>query len=345
MFRFEHYEYLWAITLLVPITGLYLYYLWWRKSSLKKFGRTELVQQLTPGLTRWANPVKFVLVALAYAFIVLGFANPQIGTKQEKVKRQGIDVVVALDVSNSMLSEDVKPNRLLRAKNFISNFLNELHNDRMGLVVFAGKAYLQMPLTVDYGAAKMYLKTINTNMVPTQGTNIGEAIDLARQSLQSDEKDNKSKALIIITDGEDNEGGVEDAIEEAKKEGIKVFTLGIGTDNGAPIPVGNDYKRDESGNIVLTKMNEQMLRDIATKGNGKYLRLGSGKEEVNAILKELGRISTKQFEELVFTDFDDQFQWCLGIALVLLLIEWWISERRSSSWFSTFFVHEKSTAV
>lgn len=345
MFRFEHFEYLWALTLLVPITGLYLYYLWWRKNSLKKFGRTELVQQLTPSLARWANPVKFVLVALAYVFIVLGFANPQIGTKQEKVKRQGIDVVVALDVSNSMLSEDVKPNRLLRAKNFISNFLNELHNDRMGLVVFAGKAYLQMPLTVDYGAAKMYLKTINTNMVPTQGTNIGEAIDLARQSLQSDEQDNKSKALIIITDGEDNEGGVDDALEEAKKEGIKVFTLGVGTDNGAPIPVGNDYKRDESGNIVLTKMNEQMLRDIATKGNGKYLRLGSGKDEVNAILKELGRISTKQFEELVFTDFDDQFQWMLGIALVLLLIEWWISERKSSSWFSKLFANEKSTAV
>jgi len=328
MFRFEHIEYLWLLLALVPVLILFLLFQRWRSQGLKSFGKTNLVMQLIPDFSKGKQVLKFVLLSLAYSFIVLGFANPQIGTKQEKVKRNGIDVIIAMDVSNSMLSEDIKPNRLLRAKNFVSNFIDELHNDRLGMIVFAGRAYLQMPLTVDYSAARMYLKSLSPGLIPTQGTNFAEAVDLARKSFVQGE--NRHKALIIITDGEDNEGGAEEEIAAAVKEGLKVFTIGVGTDNGGPIPFGNDFKRDEDGNIVLSKMNQDMLRDLAAKGNGKYFRLGSGNEEINAIFKELGRIGTKEFEEMVFTDFDDQFQWCLAIAALLLLIDWWISERKFS---------------
>ena len=331
MFRFEHIEYLWLLFAIVPAALLFIIFYFWRREAIRKIGNRSLVLQLIPDFSNRKHVTKFILFTLAYAFVILGFANPQLGTKQEKVKREGIDVIIALDVSNSMMSEDIRPSRLDRAKNFVSNFIDKLSNDRLGMIVFAGNAYLQMPLTVDYSAAKLYLHTINTSMIPTQGTNFAEAIDLARQSFVKEE--NTHKALIIITDGEDNEGGVDEKIEEAAKEGIKIFTIGVGSENGAPIPVGNDFKRDENGNIVLSKLNETMLQQIAVKGNGKFYMLGSGNDEVDALLKELKGISSKQFEELVFTDFDDYFQYCLAIAVVFLLIEWWLSERRTRfSW-------------
>ena len=327
-FRFEHKEYLWCLWVLLPIALAFIGFQYWRNRNLNRFAKSALLLQLTPEISFNKHLIKFILLALAFQFIVLGFANPQLGTKQEKVKREGIDVMVAMDVSNSMLSEDIKPNRLLRAKNFVSNFMSELHNDRLGIVVFAGRGYLQMPLTVDYSAGRMYLKSINTNLVPTQGTNIAEAINLARQSFVQEDK--KSKALIIITDGEDNEGGTDEAIAQAVEAGIKIFTIGVGTDAGGTIPAGSDVKRDENNNPVITKMNTQMLREIANKGNGKYYQLGTGKQEVTAILKQLGRIGTKNFEELVFTDYDDKFQWCLAVAAILLLLEWMLSERKFS---------------
>ncbi|HYV91815.1 MAG TPA: VWA domain-containing protein [Chitinophagales bacterium] len=327
MFRFEHIEYLWLLLGAIPAAALFIFFFIWRRRAIGRFGNRTLVLQLIPDFSNRRPFIKFILLLFAYVFVILGFANPQIGTKQEKIKRQGIDVMIALDISNSMMTEDVKPSRLDRAKNFISNFIDKLNNDRLGMVVFAGNAYMQMPLTVDYSAARMYLRTINPSMIPTQGTNIGAAIDLAMQGFVKGETTHK--ALIIITDGEDNEGGVEEKIQEAVKQGIKIFTIGIGSPNGSPIPMGNDFKRDESGNIVLSKLDEQMLRDIATKGNGKFFLLGSGNEEVDALLKDLKGISTKQFEEMVFTDFDDHFQWCLTIAALLLLIEWWLSERKS----------------
>lgn len=326
MFRFEHIEYLWLLLAVIPMAGLFVYFVFWRRKAIARFGKRQLVLQLIPDFSVGKPVAKFMLVALAYIFIILGLANPQIGTKQEKVKRQGIDVIIALDVSNSMLSDDVKPNRLDRAKNFISNFIDKLNSDRLGMIVFAGNAYLQMPLTVDYSAAKMYLRTINTNLVPTQGTNIAEAINLAGQSFVKE--DNSHKALIIITDGEDNEGGVDEAIDKAEKEGTKIYTIGVGSENGSPIPMENNFKRDESGNIVLSKLNTEMLKDIARKGEGKFYRLGSGNEEVVSLIKDLKGISSKQFEELVFTDFNDQFQWCMALAAIFLFLEWWLSERK-----------------
>ena len=328
MFRFEHIAYLYLLLLLIPVLLLFLFFQNWRKRSIARFGTASLVYQLIPDFSDGKQIIKFILLVLAYTFLILGIANPQIGTKQEKVKRSGIDVVIALDVSRSMLAEDVQPNRLSKAKNFISNFVDQLKNDRLAMVVFAGRAYLQMPLSVDYSAAKLYLKTVGTESVPTQGTNIGEAIDLANESFA--QGDNKSKALIIISDGEDNEPGVEEALESAAKNGVKVFTIAVGTDKGSPIPQPNgDFKRDGSGNIVLSKVNIEAMRNYAAKGNGKSFVLGNGKEEIDAIFKELGRIGTKDFEEMVFTDYDDKFQYCLAIAALLLIIEFMLSERKS----------------
>jgi Ca-activated chloride channel homolog len=325
-FRFAHKDYLWGICAIAPAIVLFTFFHVWRERHLERFASSKLIDQLIPESAFDKHLVKFILLSLAFEFIVIGFAGPQIGTKQKRVKRQGIDVMIALDVSNSMLSEDVKPSRLGRAKNFISNFIDSLQNDRLGMVVFAGRAYLQMPLTVDYSAAKMYLKTVSPAMVPTQGTDIASAINMADQAFSAGE--NAHKALIIISDGEDNEGGVEEAEAEATSHGVKIFTIGVGSENGSPIPSGADYKRDEAGNIVLSKLNQDMLRDIAAKGNGKFFLLGSGRDEIGAIFKELGRISTRQYEDLTFTDFDDQFQWCLAIAAVLLVIEWWLNERK-----------------
>jgi Ca-activated chloride channel family protein len=328
MFRFQHKEFLYLLVLLIPVLLLFIVFQRWRKKSIAKFGTASLVYQLIPDFSNGKQIIKFILLSFAFIFLVLGLANPQIGTKQEKVKRQGIDVVIALDVSKSMLAEDVQPNRLARAKNFISNFIDQLHNDRLALVVFAGRAYLQMPLSVDYSAAKLYLKTISTESVPTQGTSISDAIDMANESFA--QGDNKSKALIIISDGEDHEAGVDEALEAAAKTGIKVFTLAVGTDKGSPIPLPNgDYKRDAEGNIVLSKVNFEAMKEYAQKGNGKAYVLGSGKDEVHDILKELGRIGTKDLEDVVFTDYDDKFQYCLIIAVLLLLAEFMLSERKS----------------
>jgi len=325
-FRFAHKEFLWMLCAMAPALILFTAFHVWRETNLHRFAKPGLLDQLIPESSFNKLLFKFILLGLAFEFIVIGFAGPQIGTKQEKVKRQGIDVMVALDVSNSMMSEDVKPSRLGRAKNFISNFIDSLQNDRLGMIAFAGRAYLQMPLTVDYGAAKMYLKTMAPGMVPTQGTNIAEAIDLANKGFVQEEKTHK--ALVIISDGEDNEGGVDEAVAEAVKSGVKIFTIGVGSENGAPIPSGTDFKRDEEGKIVLSKLNQDMMRDIAAKGGGKFFLLGSGKDEITSIFKELGRINTKDYEELTFTDFDEQYQWCLIIAAVLLFIEWIISERK-----------------
>ena len=328
MFRFEHIQYLYLLIILVPVLLLFIYFYTWRKKSIARFGTASLVYKLIPDFSDGKQMLKFILLSLAYTSLVLALADPQIGTRQEKVKRNGIDVVVALDVSRSMLAQDVQPDRLTRAKQFISNFVDELSNDRFAMIVFAGRAYLQMPLSVDYSAAKLYLKTVNTESVPTQGTNISQALELANETFAKG--DNKSKALIIISDGEDNEPGVEEALEQASKNGIKVFTIAVGSDKGSPIPLANgDYKRDAQNNIVLSKVNIEAMRDYAAKSGGKSFVLGNGKAEIDAIFKELGRITTKEIDETVFTEFDDKFQYCLLAAVFFLVLEFMLSERRS----------------
>lgn len=327
MFRFEHKEFLWLLALLVPAVVLFIYWLQWKKRTIKRFGNPELMAQLSPMRSAKILVVKFILLSLAFVFLVLAIANPQIGTRAEKVKRSGIDVVIALDVSKSMLAEDVQPNRLAKAKNFISHFIDELKNDRLGMIVFAGRAYLQMPQTVDYSAAKMYLKTVSPEMIPTQGTAIELAVHLAQDALAKSEA--KSKAVILISDGEDNEEGGLEAIEEAAKKGIKVYTVAVGSEKGAPIPLANgDFKRDGDGNIVLSKVNTDVMRQYAMAGNGKAYLLNNSNDVVRAVLNDLGKLETKDFEELVYTDFDDQFVYFLLVALVFLLADFFLFERK-----------------
>jgi Ca-activated chloride channel family protein len=271
----------------------------------------------------------------AFTSLVIAIANPQIGTKYEKVKRSGVDVMIALDVSKSMLAEDIKPSRLDRSKQFISRFIERLQNDRIGLIVFAGKAYLQMPITIDYSAAKLFLRNINTEMVPTQGTAIAEAIQLAINAF--DAKDKKHKVLVIITDGENHEGNVLEMAEEATQQGIVIYTVGVGSPKGAPIPIYRngiqaDFKRDKEGNIILSKLNETALQQLAVKGDGKYFRLSAGSQEIESIISEISGMEKKDFEESIFTDYEDQFQYFILLSIVLLVIEFFISERKSLWW-------------
>jgi Ca-activated chloride channel homolog len=332
MTKFENIQYLYALLGLIPLTLLFVWYHFWRKRAYQKLGELNLIEQLAPERSKRKHIIKFVLLFIAFVFLIIGIANPQIGTKYEKVKRSGVDVMIALDVSKSMLAEDIKPNRLERSKQFISRLIDKLQNDRIGLIVFAGNAYLQMPITIDYSAAKLFLRNINTDMVPTQGTAITEAIQLSVKSFNQDEK--KHKVLIIISDGEDHQGDAVAAAEEASKEGIVVHALGVGSPKGAPIPsyrngVQADYKRDESGNIVLSKLNETALQQIAVKGDGKYFRLASGTQEIDAVIAEISAMEKKDFEERVFTDYENQFQYFLAVALLFITLEFFLSEKKT----------------
>lgn len=332
MFRFEYIEYLYALGVIPILWMLFWFGMRWRKNALNKFGERNLILQLIPDYPHYKHQIKFSLLMLALAFLILALANPQLGSKLEKVKRKGVDVIIAMDVSSSMLAEDVRPNRLERTKQFVSKLIDKLQNDRVGLIVFAGQAYLQMPVTIDYAAAKMFLNQINTEMVPSQGTVIGGAVRLAMRSFQV--KENKHKVLVIITDGEGHEDDALEAVNEAAKEGVIVHTVGVGSVQGAPIPVYRnntqvDFKRDRDGNIVLTKLNEVMLQQLAASANGKYYILGNSQDDLKNLIKQVGSMEKKEFEERIFTDYDDQFQYPLGLAILFLILEIFISERRA----------------
>ncbi len=334
--RFEHPEYLW---LLAGIGFLVLTYFWAisrRKKQIAAIGDERLVKQLMPQRSTYRKGIRFFLMLLAVASLIVALANPQVGTKQETVKRKGVDIAIALDLSKSMLAEDTKPNRLERSKRLITTLLDEFQNDRVAFIIFAGNAYLQMPLTVDYSAFDLYLKTVNTKIIPTQGTAIGEAINLAEQAFDAGEK--KHKALIIISDGENHEEEAIEMAKEASKNGTKIFTIGVGTQKGGPIPIYDrygrqtDYKKDSDGSIVLSKLNEKMLQEISVHGGGSYYRLAGGKETIKDIMKKISEMETKEIEEQIYTDYEDQFQFFLFFSLVLILIEIFISSKKSHFW-------------
>ncbi len=338
MFRFENEAYLWALIIIPVLIVIYFIMNSWKKKAMAKMGDDRLIKQLIPDLSFNKQRLKFIFYLAALFFIIIALANPQLGSKLEKVKRQGVDVIVAVDVSKSMLAEDLKPNRLDVAKRLISKLIDKMGNDRIGLIVFAGNAYLQMPLTVDYAAAKLFLKTMDTNMVPAQGTAVGQAIDLAKQNF--DREQNKFKALILLTDGENHENGALDEAEAAKDEGVIIHTLGIGSEEGAPIPVFSrgqrtGYKKDRNQNIINSKLDETMLKEIAELTEGNYFRISGAKGEIPRILTELQNMDKKDFEDRVFTDYEDQFQYFLFVALLLLLLEFFISER-SQGWYKKF---------
>jgi Ca-activated chloride channel homolog len=327
MFRFEHPTYLYAFALL-PLLAVVFWFFWrWRKQAIGRFAESHLAPLLMPEASRWKHRLKFGLVLLALAFLIVGAANPQWGSKREKVKRKSVDVLIALDISNSMYAQDIAPSRLERAKKFAENLVEKLKGERIGLVFFAGSAYLQMPVTTDYAAAEIFLRSASPELAASQGTAIGEAIGVARRAFQSEE--NKShKALIVITDGEDHDGEAIAEAENAKEEGIIQFTVGVGTAEGSFIPmkVGGreDYKRDENGQPVRSKLNEAMLADLAQKGGGTYFHISDGE----ALQTRIDQMEKQELEVRAFSSYNSYFQWFVFIGLGLLVAEWLVSWKR-----------------
>ncbi len=318
--------------LLIPVFILiFSLMLSWKKRALNRFGEYSLIRKLAPDTSKNKLIVKFFLLMLAYIFLIIALANPQIGSKLEKIERKGIDLILAVDVSNSMLAQDIKPNRLLKAKQAISKLVDRLKNDRIGIVVFAGRAYTQLPITTDYSAAKLFLSTINTDIVPVQGTAIADAIDL---SVESFDENDHNKAIIIITDGENHEGDAVEAAKAAADLGIYVYTIGMGLPEGGPIPVFDKYgnqtgfKKDLKKNTVITKLDETMLQQIATAGGGKYMRASNTQAGLDKIFNEINKLEKTEFESRMFSDYEDRFQYMLAPVLFLILIELFISERR-----------------
>ena len=332
MIRFGHPEYLYALVILPLILLLFLWMAAWKRRAFRKFGEQALVNELS-GNTSKAKPlVKLILFLMGLAMLIVAWANPQMGTRLEEVKREGVDIIIALDVSNSMRAEDIKPNRLERAKQAISRLIDKLENDRIGLIVFAGRAYVQLPITTDFAAAKLFLNTIETDMIPTQGTSIGSAIELAQQSFVGDDK--KHKALIIITDGENHEDDPEAAAKKAAEEGITIHTIGFGSPDGAPIPVYNngvqvDFFKDHDGNTVLTKLDEITLEKIASEGKGSYVRATNGNDGLETIMSQVGKMEKKSFGTKQFTDYEDRFQYFLGAGILFFLLEILVSSVKS----------------
>ncbi len=333
VFRFENSEMLYLLLLIPIFIGLFIWLQAWRKRALKLFGDKKVVSQLLIDVSRSRPILKFIIFLTAFASLVIGLANPQIGSQLEKVKREGIDLIIALDVSTSMNAQDIKPSRMESSKRAISRLVDKLQGDRIGIVVFAGQAFMQLPITTDYSAAKMFLSTINTDIVSTQGTALGEAIK--RSMLAFNFEDKRNKAIIIITDGENHEGDVLAEAKRATEKGVRIFTIGMGLPEGGPIPVLNaqgrqtGFKKDKSGNTVVTRLNEQMLQQIASAGNGSYVRANNGSAGLSRILEDINSMEKSEIEAKVFSDYEDRFQYFIGFAFFLLLFEMFILEKKS----------------
>lgn len=333
MFRFAHQEYLYFLLAVPVVIALYAFARIQRTNARRRFSSQTMFHRIAAFHSSRKGTYKALLIVFAFIFLVLGLANPQIGTRMENVKQEGIDLYIALDVSKSMLAEDVKPNRLEKAKYEIRNLIGRLAGDRIGLVVFSGEAYTQFPLTIDYGAANMLLDIVDVESVPNPGTAIGSAIAQSVKSFNFDQP--STKVVIIITDGENNSG---DAIEQAKKaadKGVLLYAIGMGSPAGAPIPVFNsagqqvDYKRDRSGNVVLTKLDETSLQEICSIGGGKYYRSTNSQNELDVIYKDINALQKHEFGTKQFTDFDDKFQYFLFAAFVLMMIEVVTSDKKT----------------
>ncbi len=290
-----------------------------------------MVGSLVPELSRIRPVIKFILQLIAFSAGIIMLARPQFGSKIEDVKKQGVEVIIALDVSNSMLAEDIQPDRLTRAKQAISRLVDNLDNDKIGLIVFAGDAYTQIPVTTDYVSAKMFLSTINPSMVPKQGTAIGAAIDLGIRSFSPGE--GKSKAMIIITDGENHEDDPVSSAEEASKSGIVIHTIGIGSAEGVPIPVmiggKKDYLKDNEGNTVITKLDEDILKKIALTTSGNYVRASNSNIGLDQIFNEIRKMKKQELESTMYTEYNDQFQIFAAITLLLLLVDFIVMDRKN----------------
>ncbi len=331
MFRFEEIENLYSFGLIPILIGVFLWMWYARKRAMEKFADVSLLDQLIPQMSRYKHTIKFVLLMLGLSALIIAWANPQWGAKREKVKRKSVDVFIALDISESMLATDISPNRLERAKRFAQDLVEKLKGERIGTIIFAGNAYLQMPLTTDYAAAEMFLQSTNTRMAPTQGTAISEAIQLAEQSFEQDNK--QHKAMVIISDGENHDEEALSKAKEVRQNGMLIYTVGVGTTQGSLIPVEiagfRDYKRDKDGQAVKTAINEQMLADLATAGDGDYFNISDGDKIITALQERIEKIEKREFETRSFTEYESYFQWFIALALLFIIGEFFLSYRKN----------------
>lgn len=318
MLRFEDPIYLWML-LIIPILVLVRFIVWRkRKRNLRKFGDPSLLKEMMPDVSKYRPTIKYCLLLSAITILIFMIARPQVGSKISHEKREGIEVLIALDISNSMLAQDVIPSRLEKSKLLIEDLVDHFTNDKVGLVVFAGDAFVQLPITNDYVSAKMFLQNINPSLITTQGTDLARAISLSQSCFT--QREHIGRAIIVITDGEDHEGGALEAAREAYKKGINVFILGVGTSKGAPIPDGNGgYLKDNSGQIVLSALNEQMCQQVAKAGNGVYIHVDNTSDAQEKLNKELSKLQSGISETVVYSEYNEQFQ-IFGIILLLLLI-------------------------
>lgn len=333
MIQLDEKIYFYLLFIIPVMIVLFLMLQFWKKRTQKKFADLSLLKRLTPEKSDFKSYLKLLLFTFGISFLALGLVNPKIGPKLETVKREGVDIVFAVDVSKSMLAEDIAPNRLEKSKRLVSEIINQLASDRIGIIAYAGQAFPQLPITTDYGAAKMFLQNMNTDMLTSQGTAINEAIELATTYYDDDEQTNR--VLFIISDGEDHsENSTLEAVEEAVEEGIRIFTIGVGKDKGAPIPlkrkgVVESLKKDAQGEVVITKLNEEILEEIADEGNGEYINGSNTEEAVEFIREQLNQMDKTEFEAKQFAEFKDQFQWFLGAGLLFLFLDIFVLDRKT----------------
>ena len=333
MIQFEEKLYFYLLGIIPVLLLLFLLVQVWKKAKQREFANAPLLKRLAPERSKFKSWIKLFLFLFGIGFLVLALVNPKIGTKLETVKREGVDIVFAVDVSKSMLAEDIAPNRLEKAKRLVSEIINQLASDRIGIIAYAGQAYPQLPITTDYGAAKMFLQSMNTDMLSSQGTAIDAAIDLA--TTYFDDQDQTNRVLFIISDGEDHsEGSTLNAVEGAIQNGIQVYTIGVGKSKGAPIPIKRNgvvesLKKDSEGEVVITRLNEQVLVDIAEEGNGEYINGTNTDDAVEYIKEELNKMDKKEFEAKQFAEYKDQFQWFLGIGFFFLFLDIFVLDRKT----------------
>lgn len=331
MFRFGEPACLYLLAILPLLAVFYVYTNYRLRKRMRKYGDLALLRQLMPDVSAHRVHLKFGLMFTAIALIIFVLARPQFGSKMETVKRSGIETVIALDISNSMLAEDVQPNRLEKSKRLVSKLMDSFTNDKVGMIVFAGQAFTQLPITSDYISAKMFLDAIDPSLIASQGTDIGGAINLATKSFTP--KEEVGRAVIIITDGENHEGGAEEAARAAAEKGMQVFVLGVGSPEGAPIPAAtgrsNDFRKDKEGNVIVTRLNEQMCRQIAQAGKGMYIRVDNSNSAQRILQAEIDKLAKADVETTVFTEFDEQFVVVAWIALIVLVLEVVVLERKN----------------
>jgi Ca-activated chloride channel family protein len=333
MFRFEHSEYLYYLAAIPVLIGIYMLYKIWVRKDFNNLGNNSVVKRLIDGWSVHRQWIKFILLLISISFIIVAWSNPQWGNKKEKVKAKSADIFIAIDISQSMLAQDISPSRLEKVKKFGQKLILSLRGERIGVILFAGQAYLQMPLTTDYSAAELFVSSANTNLAGTQGTAITEAIDLAERSFEPDNKHHK--ALIMISDGENHDEEAIDRAKRANENGLKIFTLGAGTVEGGFIPImirGREtYKKDKEEKLVRSRMNEDLLREIARAGDGAYFSIEKDEEAIKALKDQIARIEKREVEQRSYTEYASYFQYFLAIGILFLILEFLISNK-SSNW-------------